>query len=100
MQSSKWGARNVKVSKATCNTSSSILLRETESAQFLYELGYVDSDDIFRTKSVAVNGVDPYLNAYGQTAQMVASLSAYGTNFFEMVFKNVFTIIFVYPSIQ
>lgn len=57
-QSSKWGAGDVSIDKQSCAGGSVVQVQETSSVSFLYDLEYIDTDEVFKTKSIRLNGVE------------------------------------------
>lgn len=58
VQSSKWGAGDVKLEKVHAQSGKTIHVEQTQSREFLLELGYVDVDNVFQSKSIKINGVE------------------------------------------
>lgn len=57
VQSAKWGAGDVKLKKVHSLGCKTLYVQQTHSREFLLELGYMDIDNVCRSKSVKVNGV-------------------------------------------
>lgn len=58
VQSSKWGAGDVKLERVHTLNGKTLHVQEIQSGKFLLELGYVDIDNVFQSKSIKVNGVE------------------------------------------
>ncbi|XP_036138783.1 uncharacterized protein LOC118644388 isoform X2 [Monomorium pharaonis] len=58
VQSAKWGAGDVKLERTHSASGKMLYVQETQSREFLLKLGYVDVDNIFRSKNVKINGVE------------------------------------------
>lgn len=52
------GGGDVKLKRTHSVNGKLLHVQETQSREFLLELGYVDIDDVFRSKSVKINGVE------------------------------------------
>lgn len=57
-QSAKWGSKNVKIFRLQALNGKSTPVEITQSRDGLHHLGYVDTDKVFCSKSVKVNGVE------------------------------------------
>lgn len=56
VQSSKWGL-DVELKKVYTSGGKTVLVQATQSRDFLLGLGYIDTDNVFRSKNIKVNGV-------------------------------------------
>ncbi|CAG5100527.1 Protein of unknown function [Cotesia congregata] len=63
-QSAKWGVKNVEMFQVLKSSGKYVLVQETLSQQFLIDLNYDNHDEIFRSNSLKVNGVEFHLGLY------------------------------------
>lgn len=64
IQSSKWGAGDVKLIRFQAISGSKDLVHNTLSRDDLYGLDYIDADEVFRASSVRVNGTEYRVGLY------------------------------------
>lgn len=61
-QSAKWGRGDVTIFRAETFTGETVTVQYCQSRTYLHTLGYVDTDSIFSTNNIKINGVQFRLN--------------------------------------